>query len=389
MEQWFSCSAGTMESSFAPDLQSWASLERGDDLESDVSAFKDQAVVTEAFDENDLVGHPGSDPEQTEPTTEPRIEPNPETKTVSKPKSEYTESSIEPIIESNGAAALSCKIDQEGASGAQSAMQGPHPKPPVFAQEKGQESFLAHGSTTRSSQNLRQDSAASGDREMPSGLSPTVSPTVNPTVNPTILGLKPGLSCRLACRFMAPLSWSLLAEKQGLWPRLDSLKKMVPAAIYQALTHPMGFGVLWAAVAFGALSAAALAYGLEVWGRFPACRLCHFERLTIAVAGALSGGFALSGRAWIFFLAWGAWAGLAGLSFYHVGIQWHWWSMPSFCQLSWAPTVEAFLAQPSARCDQKTLEIFGLPASFWLFVGALLMLGLAGLTFWLKPWRRL
>ena len=148
------------------------------------------------------------------------------------------------------------------------------------------------------------------------------------------------------------------------------------------------FGGLWAAIACAALGGALVAYGLESWGKFPACRLCHFQRLALALAGLSCALFAVSGSVWIFSLATLAWACLFGLSFYHVGVQFHLWSMPEFCQISWASNLDTFMAQPSARCDQRTLEIFGVPASIWLLLGSAVILVLAGWTWWLRPWRR-
>ncbi len=134
------------------------------------------------------------------------------------------------------------------------------------------------------------------------------------------------------------------------------------------------FGLL----AAGNLMAAGTAWMLEHLGSFPACRLCHMERLLCLLAGLAS-----ASTTW-FFLCQGSRAGVSrllgwctcavlllggGVALYHVGIQYQLWSAPGFCRLQNADSLADFLSLPSAECQQWTLVIGGIPGSVYVAAG--------------------
>lgn len=70
------------------------------------------------------------------------------------------------------------------------------------------------------------------------------------------------------------------------------------------------------------------------------------------------------------------------LTFYHVGMEQHWWAGPTSCTgVGNAATLEEFRAQlmkaTRPRCDQITWAIFGVSATLWNLI---LQAGLAFLT---------
>lgn len=115
---------------------------------------------------------------------------------------------------------------------------------------------------------------------------------------------------------------------------------------------------------------------LEKYYHFIGCKLCHVERWFLLIGGVSC------------FLTWiwwskpfgrlSAWTSLSlwmigsGVAWYHVGIQYHVFPLPFFCSVQEADSLQQFLSLPSVTCDQRTLEIFSLPASLYL---AILFLG--------------
>lgn len=101
------------------------------------------------------------------------------------------------------------------------------------------------------------------------------------------------------------------------------------------------------------------------------CQMCHYERNVFIAAGGLSlfslilipsrfQRYALIGLGFVFM-------GGAVLAAYHVAIQQHWVSLPTFCMsndFSAFESVETLREQllktPFVRCDQVTWSLFGL-----------------------------
>jgi|LauGreDrversion4_2_1035121.scaffolds.fasta_scaffold10047_4 disulfide bond formation protein DsbB len=152
--------------------------------------------------------------------------------------------------------------------------------------------------------------------------------------------------------------------------------------VYQTVSRFWWVGVC--AVGFLAWASAEM---LEVFGNFPACRLCHIERFIFLTVGVLAFLY-LVAKKWVHFvkpvttciLSWAVIAASALgflISLYHSAIQFHLVALPSFCTLPKTGTFEQFMALPSATCDQWTLSFLFLPMPVYL---VFLFLFIAGLT---------
>ena len=143
-----------------------------------------------------------------------------------------------------------------------------------------------------------------------------------------------------------------------------------------------------AALALGAsLAALAAAYGSQYWGGLTPCVLCLYQRaaygaVALFAAGAL--GFALkdrekSARFLTGLCALGFLIG-AGIAFYHVGVEQHWWMGSEACvgvAVRSAQTIEELRAQlmaaPLTRCDDVAWSLFGISmAGYNVFVSLVL-----------------
>jgi len=142
------------------------------------------------------------------------------------------------------------------------------------------------------------------------------------------------------------------------------------------------------ALALGAsLAALAAAYGSQYWGGLTPCVLCLYQRaaygaVALFAAGAL--GFALkdrekSARFLTGLCALGFLTG-AGIAFYHVGVEQHWWTGSEACvgaAARSAQTIEGLRAQlmaaPLTRCDDVAWSLFGISmAGYNVFVSLVL-----------------
>lgn len=129
-------------------------------------------------------------------------------------------------------------------------------------------------------------------------------------------------------------------------------------------------------VPLGVLAASAgalcVAYVAEYGFGLEPCRLCLYQRVPYALTGALAA-VALVTPGWRWRTLAVAAAGVvflagAGLAFYHVGVEQHWWSTAA-CGggLADAMTAEQFLAQlrraPPKACDEVEWTLFGISMS--------------------------
>jgi len=142
----------------------------------------------------------------------------------------------------------------------------------------------------------------------------------------------------------------------------------------------------WIGIAMMGLMAWSIAQGLEFFGQWPACRLCHIERWIFLTLGILGLGHVIFSKiygaacwekmmGWGIMLATGIGAGVAG---YHTAIQFHWIALPTFCQLPDADTFQHFMALPTATCDQWTMTFLFLPVPVYLFF---LWMGMTYMTY--------
>ncbi len=74
----------------------------------------------------------------------------------------------------------------------------------------------------------------------------------------------------------------------------------------------------------------------------------------------------------------------AGLAFFHVGVEYHWWTFSSDCtataikpHASVDALLQALRAAPVVRCDERHPFLFGMTMAFY---NVLICLGLAGLV---------
>ena len=102
------------------------------------------------------------------------------------------------------------------------------------------------------------------------------------------------------------------------------------------------------------------------------CLLCHIERWVLLAGGIFS---LLAGVFWpsLFGLLMAyhilfVWIGGGLTALYHAGVQYHLLPLPSFCSVQNAQTLTEFLSMPKVSCDQRTLELFSIPASVYLSI---------------------
>ncbi|HWK43551.1 MAG TPA: disulfide bond formation protein B [Stellaceae bacterium] len=142
-----------------------------------------------------------------------------------------------------------------------------------------------------------------------------------------------------------------------------------------------------------ALIAGALAF--QYIGGLSPCELCLAERWPYYVAIFVSAVVVALRRPAIERVARGFFALLflasAGLAFYHVGVEQHWFAGPTACTASGAgaTTLEALkaqlMAQPVVRCDVPQWTLVGVSLAGWNLVASLV---LAALALLLAPGRR-
>jgi disulfide bond formation protein DsbB len=139
----------------------------------------------------------------------------------------------------------------------------------------------------------------------------------------------------------------------------------------------------------------------QYWGGLVPCELCLLQRWpwrVAIVAAALVGlagdrislAAAALGLALVFFVS-------AGLGFYHVGVEQHWFAGPTGCTASAgssATTIEELRRQleaaPVLMCDQVQWSLFGVSLAGWNVVASLAMAAFcAASAAWFAPKRGL
>jgi disulfide bond formation protein DsbB len=137
------------------------------------------------------------------------------------------------------------------------------------------------------------------------------------------------------------------------------------------------------------------ALAFQYLGGYSPCVLCHWQRYAHAVAILLTLAALALPRATPLLL--GA-AGLAllagaGIAFFHVGVEQHWWQGTAECgsAVSGAASIEELrarlLAQPVVRCDEVQWSLFGVSMAGYNFLASL-ALGLLAVASVVFSWRR-
>ncbi len=138
----------------------------------------------------------------------------------------------------------------------------------------------------------------------------------------------------------------------------------------------------------------------QYWGGLVPCELCLLQRWPWRVAIAAAALIWLAGErvpltaaalvlALVFFVS-------AGLGFYHVGVEQHWFQGPTACTATegiTATTVEELRRQlegvKPVMCDQVQWALFGVSLAGWNMIASLIMAALcAASAAWLAPRRR-
>jgi disulfide bond formation protein DsbB len=139
----------------------------------------------------------------------------------------------------------------------------------------------------------------------------------------------------------------------------------------------------------------------QYWGGLIPCELCLLQRWPWRVAIVAAAMLWLAGEripltfaaltfALLFFVS-------AGLGFYHVGVEQHWFAGPTTCSASagiTATTVEELRQQllgvKPVMCDQVQWALFGVSLAGWNMIASLALAGFcAASAAWLAPRRRL
>lgn len=111
---------------------------------------------------------------------------------------------------------------------------------------------------------------------------------------------------------------------------------------------------------------------LEDYFGIKGCLLCHIERWVLLAGGIFSllAGMFLSSVFGLLMAydALFAWIGGSLTALYHAGVQYHLFPLPPFCSVQDAQTLTEFLSMSKISCDQRTLELFSVPASVYLSI---------------------
>jgi disulfide bond formation protein DsbB len=150
-------------------------------------------------------------------------------------------------------------------------------------------------------------------------------------------------------------------------------------------TRQFAGAVLIASVAV--LGAALLS---QYWGGLAPCELCLLERwpwwvaiAIAAIAWLIGDRLALPVPAIVLAIVFLVGAGIA---FYHVGVEQHWFAGPSACTASdgGAASVDALRAQLLGKqpvmCDQVQWSLFGISLAGWNLLASMAMAGFCAMT---------
>jgi disulfide bond formation protein DsbB len=129
----------------------------------------------------------------------------------------------------------------------------------------------------------------------------------------------------------------------------------------------------------------------QYWGGLRPCELCLYERwpwaaaITVALVALFAGG--RGGLPWLALALAAVFVIGAGLAFYHVGVEQHWFAGPSACTAGTvkATTLEELKRQLSATapvlCDKVQWSFLGVSLAGWNLLASLAMVAACGAAF--------
>ncbi len=113
------------------------------------------------------------------------------------------------------------------------------------------------------------------------------------------------------------------------------------------------------------------------------CQLCIYQRIPHIIA-LVFGGYGILARKYWPFPTLGAVILMgAGIAFFHVGVEQHWWEGLQSCSGDAGINLDDLLATPPARCDEIAWSFLGLSMATW---NGLISLVLG--TLWFMAWKR-
>jgi disulfide bond formation protein DsbB len=166
--------------------------------------------------------------------------------------------------------------------------------------------------------------------------------------------------------------------------------------IYDEMSEPIraftGVVLLASAVVLGAV------FLSQYWGGLAPCELCLLQRWPWGAAIVISFVATMVGSRpafpWLALLLAGVFVVSAGLAFYHVGVERHWFAGPSACSgaATAADTLEALkaqiLRQQPVRCDEPAWTLWGISLAGWNLLASLVMTACCLAAFLHSRWPR-
>ncbi len=144
-------------------------------------------------------------------------------------------------------------------------------------------------------------------------------------------------------------------------------------------------------VALGTAYTAQYSYDLDP------CILCLYQRIPYAVAGLLGFAAIMARRGRLRHLlvvaCFPVFLASAGLAFYHVGVEQHWWESAAGCggsipqEMSVEDFQSSLFEKPAKSCDQADWTLFGVSMATYnvfasLLIAVTIMVGLRGRRGW-------
>jgi disulfide bond formation protein DsbB len=129
----------------------------------------------------------------------------------------------------------------------------------------------------------------------------------------------------------------------------------------------------WGALFFAASAAVLAAVFISQNFGFHPCKLCIWQRIPYAIVFVLAGILFFTRARFILLLIAAACLFNAGLAFFHLGVEYKWWTFASDCvgnnAFKAGASVEEMMAAlqraPIMRCDQREIFLFGMTMAFY------------------------